>query len=194
MWSKLNLEIKKYLISYVDKECNRTIRQLSDLRVKTFDTCVLLIYMCFMIDMVLRKFHYALKGVTLAPLQRKHDSTIEFSKLYSVTFMEYEDKILFFRRNWFFCRHKTRQGHVTTILAATNKYRMIFHKISFKNFHKNNIQYLLWTMPEYIISVVWKMTPKFLVWLNDISCSFHFQYGKILKQEKEQEIIWSLKF
>jgi len=146
--SILSLEIKKQLLAYVDQECTRTLKQLSAWVKETFDIAVSL----STIDRALRQFHYTLKGVTLVPERRICESTVELRKLYSATFRELEvnedDKnIVFLDEVGFSVVTRPRRGrsrggqsaYVTvpaarsrniSVVAAMNKYGMIFHKIN----------------------------------------------------------------
>ncbi|TBU10378.1 reverse transcriptase [Hamiltosporidium tvaerminnensis] len=145
--SKLPLEIKESLQTYVDLECTKTLYELAEWVKCTFNVDV----STSTIDSALREFHYTLKLVTLVPERRNTLSTIEIRTNYATSFRESEvdndDKNFVFLDEVGFAvvtrpsRGRNMRGEsaylsVTAarnrnilVVAAMNKYGLIYHKI-----------------------------------------------------------------
>ncbi|TBU21016.1 DDE-like endonuclease [Hamiltosporidium tvaerminnensis] len=145
--SKLTLEIKESLQTYVDLNVRKTLYELAEWVKCTFNVDV----STSTIDRALRKFHYTLKRVTLLPVRRNILSKIELRTNYEASFRELEvdndDKNFVFLDEVGFSvvtrpsRGRNMRGEsaylsVTaarsrniSVVAAMNKYGMIYHKI-----------------------------------------------------------------
>lgn len=145
--SKLTAEVKEGLLTYVDLECTRTLHEMVEWVKSTFNVDV----STSTIDRALREFHYTLKRVTLVPERRNSPSTIELRTSYAAIYRELEvdndDKNFIFLDEVGFAvvtrpsRGRSMRGEsaylsVTaarsrniSVVAAMNKYGMIYHKI-----------------------------------------------------------------
>ncbi|KAG0432496.1 hypothetical protein DMUE_5493, partial [Dictyocoela muelleri] len=145
--SLLSSEKKEKLLARVDQECTLTLSQLSDWVYETFQIKV----SKNTVERVLKQFHYTLKRITLIPERRNCDVTIDLRAIYSFTFrslkIENDDKnFIFFDEVGFSVVSRPSKGRSKSgdsayvsvpasrsrnisIIAAMNKYGMIFHKI-----------------------------------------------------------------
>ncbi|TBU10108.1 DDE-like endonuclease, partial [Hamiltosporidium tvaerminnensis] len=107
--SKLTLEIKESLQTYVDLKYTKTLYELAEWVKCTFNVDV----STSTIDRALKEFHYTLKRVKLVPERRNTLSTIELRTNYATSFLTRPSRG---RRN-------------ISAVAAVNKYVRIYHKI-----------------------------------------------------------------
>ncbi|TBU06304.1 hypothetical protein CWI36_0474p0040, partial [Hamiltosporidium magnivora] len=84
--SKLTLEIKESLQTYVNLECTKTLYELAEWFKCTFNVDV----STSKIDRALREFHYTLKRRKSVPERRNLLSTLELGTNYATSFRELE--------------------------------------------------------------------------------------------------------
>jgi transposase len=146
--SKLSTEIKEQLIAHVDLECTLTLDDLTTWVLNRFGIVV----SKSTIDRSLKDFHYTLKRVTVVPERRNCEATIAERVVYAANFRVLEadndDKNFVFLDEVGFCvvsrpsRGRSRIGQSSyvvvsasrsrniSVIAAMNKYGMIYHKIN----------------------------------------------------------------
>lgn len=146
--SKLSSEIKEQLIAHVDLECTLTLDNLSDWVLNRFG----LLVSKSTIDRALKDFHYTLKRVTIVPERRNCETTVEERAVYAANFRmleaENDEKNFVFLDEVGFSvvsrpsRGRSRIGQSSyvvvsasrsrniSVIAAMNKYGMIYHKIN----------------------------------------------------------------
>lgn len=146
--SKLSLELKEQIIAKVDEECTITLRQLVEWVCSNFNNNVSM----GTIDRNLKAFHYTLKQATIIPERRNCSVTIEIRYEYALAFRLLEetidDKNVIFldevgfsvvtrpsrgrslRGNSAYITVSAARSRNISVVAAMNKYEMIFHKNS----------------------------------------------------------------
>ncbi|XP_029657634.1 uncharacterized protein LOC115231855 [Octopus sinensis] len=145
--SKLTDEMKQELVEYVDEDCTKSLKDLSEWIFFKFNLKLSL----STVAKALNSFHYTLKRITLIPERRNSVSTIESRRQYATDFRNLEalhnDKALIFLDEVGFkvvtrpSRGRSKAGHSAylsvsasrsrniSVVAAMNKYGMLFHKI-----------------------------------------------------------------
>lgn len=160
--SKLSIEQKILIKSWVDEDATITLKELSN---KLNISCGLNVSTST-INRCLNNFHYTLKNLTLVPVRRNTPSTIEHRFTYAQNFntklLEIDDKNLIFIDEVGFsvvCRTKygrsligssayIRVGGVKSrnisVIAAMNKYGMVSYKINHRPVNGEDFkQYLI---------------------------------------------------
>lgn len=145
--SILTQEQKNEIYSWVDSDCSITLKELTNRANIKFN-----INMSYStVNRTLRQFHYSLKQITVVPERRNSEYTIQKRLEYAQRFRElevgYEDKNFVFLDEVGFCYSaRTKRGRAIkgssaylqvpairtknfSVLAAMNKYNMLFYKI-----------------------------------------------------------------
>lgn len=169
--SKLPLDIKTLLLRRVDEECTLTLPNLKSWLAKEHNVDV----STSTIGRTLKQFHYTLKRVTHVPERRYCPEAVETRKAYACEFGNLEvnnnDKNLIFIDEVGFSvstrpkRGRSRRGHSAylsvpaarsrniSVVAAMNKYGMIFHKIHEKAVNGEDFKEALKEMHDACLSI-----------------------------------------
>ena len=160
--SKLSLEHKTHIRNWVDEDATVTLKALSNKILDKFGIKVSL----STINRCLKEFHYSLKSLTIVPERKNAESTLEQRFLYAQTFntkmLQTDDKnFIFIDEAGFSISCSTQSGRSLTgtsayvrvgavrsknvsVIAAMNKYGMIFHKINYRPVNGEDLKcYLL---------------------------------------------------
>ena len=145
--SKLSADQKNEIILWVDQNC---LMRISDLINKVYEHFLIRVSSST-IHRVLKDFHYTMKSVVFVPERRNDERTLNLREEYAATFRHLESTLE--HKNFIFLdevgfnvvsrprRGRSRQdtsAYVTvsaaksrniSVVAAMNKYGMIFHKV-----------------------------------------------------------------
>ena len=145
--SKLTPDMKQFLLDEVNRNCTVTLAQLKDLISEKYNITVSI----STINRCLDEFHYTLKKITTVPERRNCHSTIQSRKIYADKFRNLEvetsdinlsfiDEVGFsvasrpsrgraFRGQSAFLNVSAARTRNISVIAAMNRYGMIFNKI-----------------------------------------------------------------
>ncbi|KAG0441934.1 hypothetical protein DMUE_0679 [Dictyocoela muelleri] len=157
--SKLTELQKNEIIAWVDQDC---LLRISDLKSRVYEKFGINISLST-IQRVLNDFHYTLKTTVMVPERRNDPSTIETRKIYASEFRNLE--YLYSDKNFIFIdevgfsvvsRPKRGRSKIRTstyvsvraaksrnisVVAAMNKYGMIYHKIHDRALNGENFKF-----------------------------------------------------